>query len=113
RAFFFVEVNDRLGIAARSIAMAAGFEAGTQRGMVVDFAVEGDPHAAIFVGHRLLACRAHVDNREPPMCETDITVDEHTAAVRTAVAQDVAHPAQPLEIYLVSGIEVNDARQSA
>ena len=50
RTVLFVGVEDGLGVGTRLVAMAGPFERRTQRRMVVDLAVEGDPERAGFVG---------------------------------------------------------------
>jgi hypothetical protein len=60
-ALFFVEVNDGLGVAPRREPVAARDQLITQFPVVVDFAVEDDPHRAVFVGDRLTAS-GHVDD---------------------------------------------------
>ena len=64
---------------------------------VVDFAVEDDPHRAVFVGQRLLAA-GQVDDRQPPVSQGHAgrcrpTFGEVGAfAVRAAMAQHGRHP---------------------
>src|SRR5207247_1217783 len=53
-AFLLVQMKDGFRVAPRSVLMAAGLQAGPQIRMVVDLAVEDDPHRAVFVVHRLL-----------------------------------------------------------
>jgi hypothetical protein len=93
--------------------MAFRFEARTQRGMVVDLAVERDPHAAVLVGHRLLACGAHVDDREPAVREPNRTIDEQATAIRASVAEDIAHAPKTIGVDGLSRVEVDDAGKSA
>ena len=112
-AVLFVQMDDRFGVAARSIAMPLRLEAGPQRGVVVDLAVEGDPHAAVLVGHRLLAGRADVDDGQAAMREADGAVDEQTGAVGTAMGQHIAHPAKAIDVNGLTRIEMNDACEAA
>ena len=108
-AVLFVLMDDRFGVAPRSIAVPLRLEARPQRRVVVDLAVEGDPHAAVLVGHRLLAGRADVDDGETPVREADGAVDEQTGAVGTAMAQHIAHPAEAIDLNGLTRVEVNDA----
>src|ERR1051326_7997432 len=52
-----VRVNNGLAIGSVAVAMARGFERGTQRGMVENLAVEDQPQVAVLVRHRLMAAR--------------------------------------------------------
>ncbi len=71
RALLLVEVDDRLGVGARAVRVALGLELGAQRLVVVDLAVVGDPDGAVLVGHRLVAGGRQVDDRQPPVAESD------------------------------------------
>ena len=61
-------MDDALGVGIRAEAMPARFEIGSQLTVVVDFAVEDDPHRFVFVGERLMA-GAQVDDRETAKAE--------------------------------------------
>src|SRR5207247_10626119 len=63
--FFLVEVQDRLGVAPRLVAVATGFETGPERGVVVDLAVVDDPDALVLVRHRLSTARDLDDPQAP------------------------------------------------
>ena len=54
-------------------------------GIVVDFAVVGDPNAAVFVGHGLMAGGREIDDREAPVTEDHAGVLEQAAIVGTAM----------------------------
>src|ERR1051326_376035 len=56
-AVLLVRVNNGLAIGSVAVAMARGFERGTQRGMVENLAVEDQPQVAVLVRHRLMAAR--------------------------------------------------------
>ena len=51
-----------------------------QPSVVVDFAVEHDPKRSVHGPHRLSAGRAQIDNRQPPMGQTDALVSRHPQA---------------------------------
>ena len=90
----FVGVNDGLGVGARAVAMAGGFELRPDVGVVVDLAVEDDPDRAVLVRHRLMAGR-QIDDAQPPVAERRPIVDEFTGVVWPAMRDDVAHPRHP------------------
>ena len=93
-------MQDRLGVAAGSIAVTALLQPGPQVGVVVDFAIVDDPHRSILVGHRLTASE-HIHNREPAHPQAHRSLDPQPLAVGPAVAQHVPHP---LETRLVHGV---------
>jgi hypothetical protein len=45
--------------------------------------------------------------------EADRAVDVQTCAVRTAMAQDIAHPAEAIDLNGLPRVEMNDAGESA
>ena len=59
--------------------------------VVVDLAVVGDPLRAVRRGHRPVAGRGQVEDRQPPVAERHGRVDEHAGVVRAAVAERVGH----------------------
>src|SRR5581483_1519886 len=73
-AFFFIEMKNRLGIAARAVHVTGRFENWTKSGVVINFAVVGDPYRLVFVRHRLVAA-GEVYDRESAMTEADRSVD--------------------------------------
>ena len=90
--YFFVEVDDRLGIAPRTEAMAAGDQVATQLVMIVDLAVENDLDRAVLIPDRLLPA-GDIDDREPAHAERDLRSDEVPAIVGSAMDDRVAHGA--------------------
>ena len=71
RAPFLVSVNDHLGVGLRMKLVAARLQFHAQFLKVVNLAVEGNDHVAIFIGHRLMAARRQVDDRQPAMAQPD------------------------------------------
>jgi hypothetical protein len=57
-------VHDRFGIAVGSEAVTAFLESGAELGMVVDFSIEYDPHAPVFIRHWLMSTE-QVNNAQP------------------------------------------------
>ena len=90
-----VEVDQHLGVGARAELVAiVQAEVAAELGVVVDLAVEGDPHRAVLVGHRLVPGGADVDDAEPtvPQDHAPIRALPEPAVVGTAVGDDFAHP---------------------
>jgi hypothetical protein len=96
-AHLLVQVKDGLGVAPRLVTVAARLQLRTQRGVVVDLAVERDPDLAVGGAHRLVSAR-DVDDGEPSMREAHRAVRPEAGVVRAAVAQHVAHAAERLRI---------------
>ena len=65
-SIFFVEMNYGLRVGVRTKTMPQFFEFTAQIGEVVDFAVVGDPHCAIFVRHGHVATGREVENGKAP-----------------------------------------------
>ena len=80
--------------------------------MVVDLAVEDDPHAPVLVAHRLGAA-FDVDNREPAKSEPDMPVDPQSLSVGPPVAQHVPHQLEPRLVDGLERIQADDADDSA
>ena len=95
-----VGVNDALGVARRAEAMAECFELRLQFAVVVDLAIECDPHRTVFIRERLMSAR-EIDDREPPVPEcraarSASVVRRKVVAIviRPAMAQYAGHSAQ-------------------
>jgi len=86
-----VQVQDRLGITPRLVAVPFGLKPGPQGGVVVDLPVVVDSHCPILVRHWLVATR-DVHDGETAVAETDRAVDPEPFAVRATVTEHVSHP---------------------
>src|SRR5207249_3344996 len=80
--------------------------------VVVDLAIQDDPHALILVGHGLGA-PLEVHDREAPVAEADRPLDPQSLAVRPAMAQDVPHPLEPRLVDGLERIQADDADDPA
>ncbi len=93
-AALLVEVDDGLAVGARVVDVAALLKTFAQLGMVVNLAVEDEPHARpVAAAHRLMAGGREVDDREAAEAETQTAAVEEFRAhvVRPAVRHPVAH----------------------
>ena len=90
RAILLVRMHDHFGVAIGPEAMASPQQFLPQFREVIDFAVIGYPHRAVFVAQRLLAL-GHIDNGEPAMSEADEMVDVGPAVVGSAMRNPRAH----------------------
>ena len=93
QAAFFVEMEDRFRISARSIDMAALFQSLAEACMIVNLAVENQPHAIGAAMHRLMARFGQIDDRQTSKAETasGFIKDEFARIVRSAVSHYIAH----------------------
>ena len=93
RAFLLVQVDDRLGVGPRLVAVPLGLELGPELHVVVDLAAEREPDGAVLVRHRLVAGRGEIDDREPAVRKGDAMVRRvpGAAVVRAAVDDRLAH----------------------
>ena len=85
---FFVGVDERFGVRRRPVAVARPFQLLAELQVVVDLAVEGDPHRPVLVRHRLVA-GDQVHDRQPAMreCDRSIRRQVHAFAIRAPVPQ--------------------------
>ncbi len=58
---------------------------------VIDLAVENDLQTAVFVGQRLAAFRAEIDDGKPAMAEANTGANIVALIVGTAVVERLAH----------------------
>jgi len=101
-AILFVEIQDSLGVAAvfKLVAFCSKFVAIV--GMIVNLAVVNDRTRTVAIKHRLGSV-SNIDNAQSAMCQTDISIDKHTASVRSAMMQNVPHLHEFRFIYLPAG----------
>src|SRR3954447_5554266 len=83
--------------------MALAFEFAAQVRKVVDFAVVGDPNAAVLVRHRHVSVGCEVEDRQPPASQTEIrtvwrAMVPHPAVIRAAMRLDGRHARQSFTI---------------
>ena len=82
----FVQMDQHFRVALRAEAVAGRFEPAPQVAEIIDFAVEDDPHRAVFVGERLLAA-GHVDDGQAAMPEGHAGLSRvRSFAIRPAMA---------------------------
>ena len=98
----FVQMQDRLGVAAVLKFVAASDEIFAMVGVVIDLAVINDRASAVAVKHRLRSV-GDIDDAQAPVAETDVAIDINAPVIRPAMMQNVAHRDQPLFINLSSG----------
>ncbi len=84
-------VDDRFRVGGRVEPVPVRLELGAQLVVVVDLAVEHDPDGAILVVNRLMPGR-EVDDAQAAHPKRHLLVHPHALIVRSAVADDVAHP---------------------
>src|SRR5581483_3859503 len=80
--------------------------------MVVDFAVEDDPHAAIFIADGLMT-GLHVDDAEAAHGKADMVVDIEAIVIGTAVRNLAVHGGERLAINALTPVRIKNAADSA
>src|ERR1043165_9273309 len=92
-AAFFVKVNNRFGIRARSVFVAVRFEADAEFCVVVDLAVEDEPGVLVAAVHRLMTGGGEIDDRQTAKPEAAAMIIKKQVArvVRAAMRHLVAH----------------------
>ena len=91
--------------------MAAGFQLRPDVGVVVDLAVEDDPHGVAFVGDRLVT-GGEVDDAEPAVTQRRPLVYVRTRVVWTTMREDVAHRCHPRVIFGMQPLCGDDSSNS-
>jgi hypothetical protein len=106
--------QDDLGVRPPAEPRATGGQLGAQLAVVVDLAVEDDRVAARRRGHRLVAERRQVDDREAAEAERDAAVGPGAGVIGAARAQRRRHrPRGGLGVGDVSSVEVEEAGDAA
>src|SRR6185437_11791013 len=88
--FFFVEVNQRFGIAVGGEAMALCDELASQILIIVDLAIENDPHRTVFVRERLVSARK-IDDAQAAHADGALSIDIDSFVIGTAMTDLSAH----------------------
>jgi hypothetical protein len=73
--------------------MARSFHFVTEHRVVVDFTVEDNPQAVIFIGHRLMSA-VDIDDGQATMRQTYRSVQPYPRSVRTTVLLHRRHASQ-------------------
>src|SRR5713101_5450663 len=99
-------MNDDFCVRMRTKAMPFTFKFTPQIGEVVDFAVVGDPHRPILVGHGHVAIGGKVENRKTAAAQSDVSPVGETplpepGVVGTAVRLHIRHPNERLGVAAV------------
>ena len=102
----FPGVDDDFGVAAGVEDVAERLQFGDEFLVVVDFAVEDDADALVFVVQRLLA-GGQVDDRQPAVAEPDAGFDMQAAFVRAAMELRFVHAVEyrTIDVAFASGVE--------
>src|SRR5690242_17801137 len=101
-------MDNGFGIRFCGKAMASLQQALAQFGIIVDFAVEQYPNAAIFIRNRLMAA-GNIDDAQPAVSEANVRSQMNTGVVRTAVLQRIIHALNELRGNPVRLVKVNNA----
>ena len=99
RPFFFVQVQDHLGIGVGAKAVAPGHKFPAKLGEIIDFAVVHQVDRVIFVGHGHMARGGQVQDGQAPAAEAQIgAVRRHVlpnpGVIGTAVRLAIGHGPQ-------------------
>src|SRR5438552_1213003 len=85
RAPLFIAMDDHLGVGIRSKLMALFLQLCSQFSVIVNLAVEDDPHRFFCVRHRLMTA-GEIDDRQSPEAQTNRPVDEEAFIIRSTSA---------------------------
>src|SRR5262245_48704007 len=90
-------MNNSLRVALSTVDMAPFLKQWVQFAMVVDFAVERDPHGTVFIRHGLMAANEVYDGKTP-MPKTHSVANPGAGIIRPTMHESITHPD-----HLVSG----------
>jgi hypothetical protein len=105
-------VDDDFSVAASVEDMAEGLQFRNEFLVIVDFAVEDDADALVFVVEWLLA-GGQVDDGEPTMAEPDAGFEMQAAFIGTAMELRFVHAMEHRTINVAFASSVKDAGYSA
>ena len=88
------QFDQHLGVARAAQRRALAFQPGPEFPVVVDFAVEDERHPTARIGHRLVAGRGEVEDREADVREADATGRPDALAVGPPMDLGLIHPRQ-------------------
>ena len=102
----FPGVHDDFGVAAGMKRVAQRLQFGDQFLIVVDFTVEDDADAVVFVVERLLA-GGQINDRQAAVAKTDAWLDVEAAFVRAAMKLRFVHAVEyrTIDVAFASGVE--------
>jgi len=108
-------MDDRFRVGAAAVDVTLCLQALSMCAMVVDFTIEDNPDRSILVGHRLVAGRRQVNDREAAESEaqTVIRTQIRACTVRPAVNHGVSHGSQQIfgdsRLYLPVSVDARNA----
>jgi hypothetical protein len=105
-------MENRFRIALCPVAMSGPLHLTSETGMVVNLAVEDDPHAVVLVAHRLMAS-GNVDDRQPPVGQPDTPVHPQSRSIGTSMLLHVRHMDETGTLYPLPRIKFHDTRNGA
>src|SRR5579862_6117269 len=108
----FVEMNDYFGVSVGAELVTVRDELGPELGEVIDFAVEDDPGAAVFIEHRLVAT-GKINDAQTAHAEPGAVLDEDALIVGPAMHNLLAHAVNGVLVDARAGPGIDDSRDSA
>jgi hypothetical protein len=83
-------MNDRLGIASRTVSMPARLQLLGKLGVVVDLTIENDPDGTVLVADWLMAV-SQINDAEATHSDADIPGNENAGVVGAAMSDLIIH----------------------
>src|ERR1700694_2933133 len=104
-------MDDGLGVTLGAIAVTAGLEIVPQIRVVIDFTVEDDPNASVFIADGLVT-GLDVDDTEATHCQSDILLNKKSVIVGSAVDDLPIHQRQRVVIHALVRLGMENAADS-
>jgi len=106
-----IQMHDSFSIAFGAIAMPLRFKVFAEFLMIVDFTVEDNPEALVFIRDWLMTS-LNVDNAEPAHGQSDILFEKEAFIVGPAVRDAPVHTTQRIGLYMPVTIREENAADS-
>src|SRR5262245_1501088 len=107
-AILLVGVDNRLSVAVRAEDVALRQQRRTQRLIVPDLTIEGDPDVAALIGHRLVSA-SQIDDAKPRDAQADLPVEVYPTIVRPSMGEHSRHALDNIWRDWFSALGVADA----
>src|ERR1700693_208435 len=99
-------------IALGAVVMTTSLQPSAQFTMVVNLPVVNNPKIFVFIRNRLLV-GLHVNNAEPAHGQSNVSFDEKSLVVRSAVHDLPVHPDQRVTLHLLPVVGIENSANSA
>jgi hypothetical protein len=105
-------MDDSFGVAFGAVAVPLGLQVLAYFLVIVDFAVEDNPQALVFIGDRLMT-RLNINDAQPAHCQPNVLLHKESIVIWSTVGYLVVHGHQRVTADPLSSIGMEDTTDSA